>query len=207
MIFDFDTLSTHDRHKLLISTVVPRPIAWVTTLNADGTVNAGPFSFFNVVCQKPALISVGVGAGERGESDLKDTGQNIRRTGEFVVNLVGYANTPQMVLTAVNFEPGVSEVEKAGLETAASIKVAAPRLASSPVSLECQLHRTVDLVEGQVLVLGEVVAAHVRDDAVLDAGRCYIDTPRLDLVARMHGNGWYTRTTDWFQLPTPKPES
>jgi flavin reductase (DIM6/NTAB) family NADH-FMN oxidoreductase RutF len=70
MIFDFETLSTHDRHKLLISTVVPRPIAWVTTLNSDGSVNAGPFSFFNVVCQKPALISVGVGTGERGEDDL-----------------------------------------------------------------------------------------------------------------------------------------
>jgi flavin reductase (DIM6/NTAB) family NADH-FMN oxidoreductase RutF len=207
MIFDFADLSRRDRHKLLISTIVPRPIAWISTLNEDGSVNVGPYSFFNIVCEQPPLVSVGVGSGERGEGDLKDTGQNIRRTGEFVVNLVGFEQAPKMVTTAVNFAPGVSEAHKARLDLAASMKITTPRLAESPVSLECRLHRTVDLAERQVLVLGEVVALHIGDDAVLDAGRCYIDTPKLDLIARMHGNGWYTRTTDWFQMPTPASEA
>lgn len=203
MIFDFAELSRRDRHKLLISTIVPRPIAWVSTLNADGSVNVGPYSFFNIVCEQPPLVSIGVGSGERGEGDLKDTGENIRRTGEFVVNLVGFEQAPKMVVTAVNFAPGVSEADRAGLATGPSSRLSTPRLTESPVSLECRLYRTVDIVDGQVLVLGEVVALHVAEEAVLDAGRCYIDTPKLDLVARMHGNGWYTRTTDWFQMPTP----
>ena len=206
MIFDFADLSRRDRHKLMISTVVPRPIAWISTLNEDGSVNVGPYSFFNIVCEQPPLISVGVGSGERGEDDLKDTGRNIRRTGEFVVNLVGFEQAPQMVITAVNFAPGISEIDKAGLTLAPSSKLSTPRIAESPASLECRLHKTVDLADGQVLVLGEVVALHIRDTAVLDASLCYVDTPKLDLVARMHGNGWYTRMTDWFQLPTPAVE-
>lgn len=203
VFFDFGALSRHNCHKLMTSTIVPRPIAWVTTLNDDGTVNVGPFSFFNVASEEPPLLSVAVGSGERFAGDLKDTGVNIRRNGEFVVNLVGYANAEAMVTTAVNFAAGVSEAGFAGIETVPSVKVATPRIRQSPASLECTLFRSIDLGDGQSLVLGRVVGVHVDEQAVLDAGKCYIDTPKLDLIARMHGNGWYTRMTDWFQRVTP----
>lgn len=203
MFFDFGDLSRRERHKLMTSTIVPRPIAWVSTVNADGTINIGPFSFFNIVCEEPPLVSIGVGSGERFEGDLKDTGVNIRRTGEFVVNLVGFGNADAMVKTAVNLPAGMSELDFAQLATSPATKVDAPRIGQSPVSLECRLFRNIDIGDGQSLVLGEVVGIHVLDDAVLDAGRCYIDTPKLDLIARMHGNGWYTRMTDWFQRVTP----
>jgi len=92
MFFDFGDLSRRERHKLMTSTIVPRPIAWVSTVNAGGTINIGPFSFFNIVCEEPPLVSIGVGSGERFEGDLKDTGVNIRRTGEFVQGVV-YSST------------------------------------------------------------------------------------------------------------------
>lgn len=206
MYFDFERLTTHERHKLLISTIVPRPIAWVTTLNADATVNVGPFSFFNMFCEDPPVICLGIGSGERGAAgDEKDTGVNIRRSGEFVVNLVGYGNAAAMVRTAANYPPGVSELAVAGLTAVPSNRVAPPRIAESPASIECKLERIVDFPTRRLLVLGEVVAVHVRDDCVLDVGACYIDARKLDLIGRMNGNGWYTRMSDWFQLPTPKP--
>ena len=205
MLFDFEGLTPHDRHKLLISTIVPRPIAWVTTLNADATVNVGPFSFFNMFCEDPPVICLGIGSGERGgDDDEKDTGVNIRRSGEFVVNLVGYDNAGPMVRTGVNYPPGVSELAQARLTPAPSARVKPPRIAESPASIECKLERIVDFPTRRLLVLGEVVAVHVRDDCVLDPAKCYIDARKLDLIGRMHGNGWYTRMSDWFQLPTPK---
>jgi flavin reductase (DIM6/NTAB) family NADH-FMN oxidoreductase RutF len=204
MIFDFGALSERDRHKLLIATVVPRPIAWITTLNIDGSVNVGPYSFFGVACAEPPLVSIGIGAGERdGDCDAKDTGVNIRRAGEFVVNLVNTANARAMVTTAVNFPQGVSELDQAGLHATASEKVRAPRIAESPVSLECRTYKLIDLPAGHSLVLGEVISAHICDDVIMDAERCYIDTPRLDLIARMHGSGWYARSGEWFQIITP----
>lgn len=203
VFFDFASLSRHNCHKLMTSTIVPRPIAWVTTLNEDGSLNVGPFSFFNVAAEEPPLVSIAVGSGERFEGDLKDTGVNIRRTGEFVVNLVGYSSAEAMAKTAVNLANGVSEAEFAAIETAASNRIQTPRIRNSPAALECELFRSIDLGHGQSLVLGKVVGIHVNSDAVLDAGKCYIDTPRLDLIARMHGNGWYTRMTDWFQRVTP----
>jgi len=203
VFFDFGTLSRHNCHKLMTSTIVPRPIAWVTTLNEDGTVNVGPFSFFNVASEEPPLVSIAVGSGERFNGDLKDTGVNIRRNGEFVVNLVGYSNAEAMTMTAVNFASGVSEIQFADIETIPSARVRTPRIRQSPTSLECELFQSIDLGSGQSLVLGRVVGMHINRHAVLDIDKCYIDTPKLDLIARMHGNGWYTRMTDWFQCKTP----
>ena len=204
VFFDFSALSRHNCHKLMTSTIVPRPIAWVTTLNEDGSVNVGPFSFFNVAAEEPPLVSIAVGSGERFEGDLKDTGVNIRRNGEFVVNLVGFANAQAMTRTAVNFASGISEIPFAEIETVPSVKVRTPRIRQSPAALECELFRTVDLGDGQTLELGRVIGIHVAQEAVLDADRCYIDAPKLDLIARMHGDGWYTRMTDWFQCRTPR---
>jgi flavin reductase (DIM6/NTAB) family NADH-FMN oxidoreductase RutF len=199
MLFDFDTISLENRYKLLISTVLPRPIAWVVTQNLQGRLNAAPFSFFNAFSQDPAMVVIGIGG--RGPGDAKDTGRNIRQTGEFVVNLVSHDNLPQMNITAIEFPPEVDEIAEAGLTTLPSIKVKPPRIAESPVALECRRFMLIDINVDRTLVVGEVLAMHVRDDCIADVERAYVDTPRLDLVGRMHGRGWYARTSDLEEVP------
>ncbi len=192
MLFDFAALPAADRYKLLTATVVPRPIAWVVSRDAEGRANAAPFSFFNVFSSDPPVICLGIGGVAPGQS--KDTAANIRATEGFVVNLVPHDLMDAMHVTAIDFPPGTDELDQAGLATVASRFVAPPRIAASPVALECTLMQAIDLGD-QSLILGRVLAMHVRDDCVLDAGRCHINTPRLDLVGRMHGGGGYLRTT------------
>lgn len=199
MLFDFDRISPENRYKLLVSTVVPRPIAWVVTLDLAGRVNAAPFSFFNAVSQDPPVVVIGIGG--RGPGHGKDTAVNIRNHPEFVVNLVDAERAEAMNVTAIEWGPDVRELEEAGLDTLPSVKVKPPRIAASPVAMECVKHITVELGTDRSVVFGRVVAMHVRDDAVLDVGRCHIDTPKLDLIGRMHGRGWYARTRDRFEMP------
>ncbi len=199
MLFDFDKLPPQQRYKLLVSTVVPRPIAWVVTLDTAGRANAAPFSFFNVFGEDPATVIIGIGGRKPG--DAKDTGNNIRETGQFVVNLVSYDNAQRMVETAIEFDHGVNELAEAELVTAPSTKVKPPRIADSPVAMECERMMTIELGLERALIVGRVLAMHVRDDCVLDAGRNYIDTPRLDLIGRLHGGGWYARLSDQFEVP------
>jgi flavin reductase (DIM6/NTAB) family NADH-FMN oxidoreductase RutF len=199
MLFEFDKTPNENIYKLLVSTVVPRPIAWVTTQDIDGTVNAAPFSFFNAVSGNPPVIAIGIGG--RAPGDVKDTGGNIRRTGQFVVNLVSNRLAEQMNITAIDFDKEVNELAEAGLTTAPSSRVKPPRIADSPVSFECERLVIVEVGVDRAVILGRVVAIHVADEFVLDADRCYIDTPKLDLVGRMHGSGWYARTTDRFDMP------
>ncbi len=199
MLFDFETLAVQDRYKLLVSTVVPRPIAWVVTQDAGGRLNAAPYSFFNVFSADPPVVVFGIGGRKPG--DVKDTGQNIRETGQFTVCLVNQDAAQAMNVTAIDFPPEVDELSAAGLTTLPSTRVKPPRIAESPVALECERFLIVELNTDRALVLGRVVAMHVRDDCVLDAQRCHIDTPKLDLIGRMHGGGWYTRTTDRFEMP------
>jgi flavin reductase (DIM6/NTAB) family NADH-FMN oxidoreductase RutF len=199
MLFDFATLPVQDRYKLLVSTIVPRPIAWVVTQDRAGRRNAAPYSFFNVFAPDPPLVVIGIGG--RAPADAKDTGANIRATGQFVVNLVAAGNAQAMNVTAIEFGPETDEIAEAGLTTLPSAKVAPPRIAESPVALECERFATIDIADDRTLVLGRVLALHVRDDAVLDPVRCHIDTPALDLIGRMHGGGWYARTGDRFEMP------
>ncbi len=199
MLFDFATLDANNRYKLLVSTIVPRPIAWVVTLDAQGRRNAAPYSFFNAFSGDPPVICIGIGG--RGPGEIKDTGANIRNSGEFVVNLVSAENAEQMNITAIEFGPDVDELTEAGLSTLPSVKVKPPRIKESPVALECERFTTLEIGNERALVLGRVLAMHIRDDAVLDAQKCYVDTPKLDLIGRMHGRGWYARTTDRFELP------
>jgi flavin reductase (DIM6/NTAB) family NADH-FMN oxidoreductase RutF len=199
MIFEFSATTSRDVYKLLVSTIQPRPIAWVTTQDVDGTVNAAPFSFFNAVSGDPPVVAFGIGG--RGPGDVKDTGGNIRRTGEFVVNLVSFELREQMNITAIDFPKEVDELKEAGLTTTPSSKVKPPRITEAPVALECERLVIVDVGIDRAVVLGKVLAIYVRDDCVLDAERCYIDTPKLDLIGRMHGGGWYSRVTDRFDLP------
>lgn len=199
MLFDFAVMTPENVYKLLVSTVVPRPIAWVTTQDTDGSLNAAPFSFFNAVSGDPPVLAIGIGG--RAPGDVKDTGGNIRRTGQFVVNLVSFGLAEPMNVTAIDFGKDVNELREAGLTVAPSLKVKPPRIAEAPVSFECERLVIVDVGVDRAVILGRAVAVHIWDDCVLDKERCYIDTPKLDLIGRMHGRGWYARTTDRFDMP------
>jgi flavin reductase (DIM6/NTAB) family NADH-FMN oxidoreductase RutF len=198
MLFDFGKIPPREGYKLLVSTVTPRPIAWISSQNAEGRLNAAPFSFFNVFAGDPPVVGIGIGSHEPGRA--KDTRRNIRETKEFVVNLVSEDTAEVMNITAIEFEREVNECAEAELETIASVHVKPPRIAASPVSMECALIQIVDLGPDNGLVLGRVLAMHVRDDLVLDPAKHYIDTPNLKLIARMHGTGWYARTSDLFLM-------
>ncbi len=199
MLFDFAKIPPRECYKLLVSTVAPRPIAWVVSQNASGQLNAAPFSFFNAFSGDPPVIGIGIGC--HNPPAPKDTRANIRETGQFVVNLVSEETAEAMNITAIDFEPGVDELEKAGLTYRPSVRIKPPRIAESPVAMECELMQIVDLGANNGLVLGRVLAMHVRDDAVIDALKHYIDTPKLKLIGRMHGTGWYARTSDLFLMP------
>lgn len=202
MRFDLETLPTPICYKLLAATVVPRPIAWVTTLSAAGIANAAPYSFFNVMGSQPPIVALGLLA--RPDGSLKDTAANIIQGGEFVVHLVSEPLAQAMNLTCIDAPPGVDEIALAGLATAPSLRVAPPRLVEAPVAFECISRAAIATGPSQVLVVGEVLMAHIRDDAVIDAARCHFATERLGLVARMHGAGWYDRAgTDMFQMDRP----
>ena len=131
----------------------------------------------------------------------KDTRANIERSGEFVVNLVHFDLAEAMNLCAIEFPQGESELPHAGLTAAASVRVAAPCLAEARVSLECRLHSVVDVGDNKI-VLGQVVFLHIADEFV-DGERLHVKAEALDLIGRMHGGGWYVKTTDLFELPRP----
>jgi flavin reductase (DIM6/NTAB) family NADH-FMN oxidoreductase RutF len=198
MLFDFRKIPGKECYKLLVSTVTPRPIAWVVSQDAKGLLNAAPFSFFNVFSGDPAVVAIGIGNRKPGQA--KDSRANILETREFVVNLVAEWNAEAMNVTAIEFGSEVDELAQAGLTPAPSVRVKPPRIAESPVALECELMQIVDMGESG-LVLGRVVAMHVHDKFVLDAEKYYIDTPNLKLLGRMHGRGWYARTSDLFDMP------
>jgi flavin reductase (DIM6/NTAB) family NADH-FMN oxidoreductase RutF len=197
MLFDFDLVPKPNHYKLLVSTVVPRPIAWVVTRDAGGVTNAAPYSFFNAFAEDPPVIALGIGP--RPEGTSKDTLANIQAMREFTVCLVPQDAVERMSVTAADFAPGVDEIAEAGLTTLPCARIGPPRIAESPVALECALHTTVPLGV-HTMVLGRVLAVHVADEAVLDPVRCHIDTPKLGLVGRMHGRGWYARTTDLIEV-------
>lgn len=203
MKFDFATLSPLERYKLISSTVVPRPIAWVSTRDEDGKPNAAPFSFFNAFGEDPPVV--GFAINDRRPGDRKDTGRNIRATGDFVVNMVGEHQAAEMNITAAEFRPEVDEFAEAGLEAIPSEMISSPRIGGSPVSFECELLQIVELGPFRSLVLGRVLMMHVVDEAVRDPARFHIDTPKLRLLGRMQGN-WYVRTGDALEIPRLIPE-
>jgi flavin reductase (DIM6/NTAB) family NADH-FMN oxidoreductase RutF len=129
------------------------------------------------------------------------TRRNISATREFVVNLVSEEAAAAMNITAIDFEPEVNELGEAQLRTIPSALVAPPRIAASPVSMECALIQIVELGPDEGLVLGHVLAVHIRDDLVIDPAKCSVDTPNLHLIGRMHGTGWYARTSGLFEMP------
>jgi len=192
-------------YQLLSGMVVPRPIAFVTSLSADGLLNAAPFAYFNAIGNKPPLIMFSPtyqGAekpGYAGEKIKKDTLRNVEATGEFVVNIVTEDIAEAVNICAGSFDYGVNELEKAGLTTRPSRLVKPPRVAESPGSLECRLQQIVD-VGSHNIVIGEVVMFHIRDD-LYDNGT--IDVHNLHPVARLSKN-YYTRCQDIFEMVRPQ---
>ena len=201
MEFDFATLPRAGRYKVMASCIAPRPIAWITSLSGEGLVNAAPYSFFNMLGDDPPTIVVGMMA--HGDARLKDTAANIRATGEFVVNLVDESHAEAMNLTCIDAPPDVSEADLAGIELTPSVRIAPPRIATVPASLECRALHIIETGPNQLAVIGEVIFAHVADAFVEDVERLYINTPKMGLIGRLHGAGWYSRTTDRFQLSRP----
>jgi flavin reductase (DIM6/NTAB) family NADH-FMN oxidoreductase RutF len=197
MRFALAELSSPERYKLLGGLVVPRPIALVTTRDRDGRANAAPFSFFNVVAEEPPLIVLGLGVHARGGA--KDTTNNIRDGGEFVVNLVDEPLAAAMNLCAIDLPPEVSEIDLAGLELLPSEAVAPGRIAAAPVSMECKRYVTLQPGPERYIVLGEVLVLHVKDGIVDPAG-LRIDRDAYAPIGRLFGGG-YVRTHDRFDMP------
>ena len=201
MHLDFTTLSARDAYSWMISTILPRPIAWVSTIAADGRTNLAPFSFFQGVCAKPpTLMFVPVNTRD---GTKKDTTRNIEAVPEFVVNLVPFALAEQMNASAAMLPYGESEFGKFGIASAASERVRPPRVAAAPVAFECTLDRIVHIGEGPLaanVIFGRILVAHVSDATIGADGRP--DPGKLDLIARLGGEG-YARTTDRFALERP----
>jgi len=200
-------LSHRELYNILLSSVVPRPIAWVSTLSAAGQPNLAPFSFFNCISVDPPLLAFAPGL--RAPKDLssvhgepKDTLRNVRETKEFVVSTVTYALREPMNLTSGEYDHTVNEFEIAKLTPEPSHAVRPPRVGESPVSFECKLYKILDFSTtptSSSLVIGEIVAVHI-EDSHLKEGR--LDRNSLDLIGRL-GGMQYARTTQRFEMVRP----
>ena len=199
MIFDPTDKSISETHKLMIGSIVPRPIAFVSTRSKDGKNNVAPFSYFNGVCSKPPTIMFA--PARRGwDGEEKDTLINIRDTEEFVVNIVSESFAEKMVMCSTDFDSDVDEFDISKLTPVASQKVSPPGVGESKVSFECKLNQIVEIGDGTAgsgfLVIGTIVLFHI-DDNVYDNGRILLD--KLQPLGRLAGN-WYTRTTDTLKI-------
>lgn len=202
MDVDLEALEPRAGFKLLSALVVPRPIAWVTTRNADGSVNAAPYSFFNLMGHDPHLVAIGLS--QPGDRLQKDTAANVRRTGRFVVNVVSEAVAEAMHRSSGPYSPGASEVEALGLRLADAPAGDVPRIADAPAALACREHTTLEIGRSRVL-LGVVEALHLRDD-LYDAERGYVRQEGLGAVARL-GGGLYARAEAFSLGPRPSAEA
>lgn len=200
-MMEFDLVGEHASraYPLLASLVTPRPIALVTTTGPDGTVNAAPFSFFNVMGADPPIVAFA--PGNRPDGTPKDTALNLRANQEFVVNLVDEPLAEAMNRCAASLPYGQSELQTAGLTAAPSVRIAVPRLQEAPASLECREWGTLQIGNNR-LVIGLVLHLHVRDDLV-DETTQRIRSERYSVIGRMAAPHWYCRTTDRFEMIRP----
>jgi len=193
---DVADLAERDAYKVLGSLVVPRPIAFVSTRSAEGGLNCAPFSFFNAVGYAPPVVALGIEQWDDGTE--KDTGRNIRMTGEYVVNLVDEALSEKMNLAAIDFPDSVDEFAEIGLTPADSVKVAPPGIAESPVRLECVSRALVQVGRKHTVAIGEVLAFRVRGD-LIDLEKLHISSAWAP-IGRMYASE-YLRSTDRFEMP------
>jgi flavin reductase (DIM6/NTAB) family NADH-FMN oxidoreductase RutF len=201
MLIDISQTSALDVYRLLISVVTPRPIAWVTSVDGEGHVNLAPFSFFNVFGAEPPVVVFA--PNRKRDGSKKDTLNNVETTGEFVVNAAVADLAEQVNLSSKELSPDESEVELTRLSVLPSLKVKPPRLAESPVNLECRLRQVVPIGGGPLsanLVIGEVVMIHVAERVLDERGR--VDPRKLRTIARL-GADFYCHTSDLFQMKRP----
>lgn len=198
MIIDPHRISRKDRYKLSTGAILPRPIAWVSTISADGVLNLAPFSFFTIACLQPMTLLFCPQIPE-GNTGKKDTLNNIEAVPEFVINIASETLAAPLNLTATALPPTVSEFEYAGVTPAASEVVRVPRVAEAPVAFECTLQQIVtinDAPGGGVTIFGEVQCIHIRDDIYVDG---YVEVAQLQPIGRLAGNR-YCRVTDTFEM-------
>jgi flavin reductase (DIM6/NTAB) family NADH-FMN oxidoreductase RutF len=196
MKFDLQKTTARETYQLLIGLVAPRPIALVTSMDEDGRLNAAPFSSYNYLCTDPPIIGMGVLNRPSENFVPKDTARNIRRTGEFVVNVVTEDLATQMNICATDFPAEVDELEMAGLTTAPSQVVKVPRIEQAHAALECKEYATMEIGRSRI-ILGRVVAIYI-EDRFLDTAGPYVKAEELHAIGRMNGLGAYVRTKDAF---------
>jgi flavin reductase (DIM6/NTAB) family NADH-FMN oxidoreductase RutF len=194
---DIATASVPDVYQALIGVVTPRPIAWVTTVSPGGVVNLAPFSFFNVFGVSPPVVVFSPGL--RPDGSKKDTLRNVEATGEFVINAAVAELAKQVNLSSKELPPNESEVTLTGLHTTPSLTVRPPRIAESPVHLECKVRQVLPIGAAN-LVIGDVLLIHIRDEVLDEAGR--VDPRKLRTIARMGGDFW-CHTSDLFTQQRP----
>lgn len=210
MLLDVRELAPRDAYRLMIGSIVPRPIAWVSTLSTDGVPNLAPYSFFTgitsfftgITSSPPSVCFSPI----HRAGTYKDTLRNVADTQEFVVNVVSEEVADAMNRTSEELPPEVDELAAAGLTAVPSVRVRPPRVAESPIQMECRLDKLVEVGHGPgaaTLVIGEVLAWHVRDD-LFDAERFRIRVDQLNAVGRLAGDS-YARTRDQFELVRPNP--
>lgn len=192
----------HNPFKALVS---PRPIGWISSLDAEGRANLSPYSFFNAMSDAPPFLVIGSSGVKAPPENLKDSLSNILATREFVVNIAPAALAEQMNQSSAPYPAGVDEFEMAGLEKAPCHEIAAPRVAASPASFECRLHQAIELpcwnpASRQDLIIGEVVGVHI-DDAVIRDG--LVDVTLYQPLARL-GYMDYAKVESVFQMQRPR---
>jgi flavin reductase (DIM6/NTAB) family NADH-FMN oxidoreductase RutF len=198
MILDPAAVAPGDFYRFMIGVIVPRPIAFVSTVSADGRFNVAPFSYFNAITNQPPLLGISI---NRRRGERKDTLRNIEQTGEFVVNSVDEPLGARMVQASGEWPEEVDEFQLTGLTPVPSDLVRPPRVGESPVSLECRRHRIIEL-GASFFVVGEIVRAHVKDEVLTD-GR--VDIAKLRPLGRLGGDG-YSVVRDVILMPRPKVE-
>jgi flavin reductase (DIM6/NTAB) family NADH-FMN oxidoreductase RutF len=191
-----------ERYKLLIGLVIPRPIAWISTRSENGVANCAPFSFFNVFSEDPPLCVIGINP--RSDGALKHSLKNIRRTQEFVVNLVDEATANAMHVSSYEFDEGESEFEKTGLTEAPAALVRHPRIAEAAACLECKVFRLLEISATRELVLGEILLVHARE-GIIDPQTKRISEERYKPIGRLFANRYCT-TRQRFNLPGDLPK-
>ena len=196
MNFDLENAPHSSAYKLLVGLVAPRPIALITSMDEQGRLNAAPFSAYNYLCTDPPIVGIGV-TNRTGEPFVpKDTARNIRRTGEFVVNIVTEDIAEQMNICAIDFPEEMSEVEMAAFTTAPSAKIKAPRIAEAHAALECREFTTMEIGRSRI-ILGRVVGVYI-EDRFIDPEGPFVKAEELHAIGRMNGLGNYVRTRDAF---------
>jgi flavin reductase (DIM6/NTAB) family NADH-FMN oxidoreductase RutF len=203
MEYAANDLSSRECYKVLTSFVLPRPIAWVTTIGPTGVVNAAPFSFFNVFCEEPPLCMFAVNL--RPDGRVKDTAANIQRNGEFVVNLADEPLARAMHDSSGDFPPEIGEPGYLGLRLAPSTKVPVPRLVDAPWAMECRTWRIIDVNGDRQLIMGEGINFHIRDE-LWDSASMRVHMDRYHPVGRMFADR-YCRTDDRMEFPAAQGAS